>query len=147
MRRAILTVLALGIVSAGTRLWAAAPPCRYSIEDDTVFDRDTGLTWQRYVSGPSRTWPDAIAYCGTLDLADHASGWRLPSKKELESLVDVRVSNPAIDVLAFPATPSDGFWTSTPNLALAGTVWGVYFGLGNTFHNYPTTPFRARCVR
>lgn len=84
---------------------------RYLVMGDTVFDVKTRLTWQRGISEDH--FPGALRYCSDLRLGGMA-GWRLPTIKELRSLVDVRSSGPAIDTAAFPETPpSSGFWSST----------------------------------
>ncbi len=56
--------------------------------DGTVTDEVTGLTWQRD-AGAKMTWSEALAAVGDFTLADH-DDWRLPSIKELYSLIDFR---------------------------------------------------------
>lgn len=55
--------------------------------DGTVSDRATGLMWQKADDGRSRNWQEALAYAEGLVLAGHGD-WRLPSAKELQSIVD-----------------------------------------------------------
>lgn len=67
----------------------------------TVTDRATGLTWQQADSGRGMDWEHALGYCESLSLAGK-DDWRLPSVKELQSLVDYSRSpettrSPAID--------------------------------------------------
>ncbi|MBT3291798.1 MAG: DUF1566 domain-containing protein [Victivallales bacterium] len=52
-----------------------------------VMDRATGLAWTRKDSGKGMTWEEALAYAENLTLGGH-SDWRLPTAKELQSLVD-----------------------------------------------------------
>jgi Protein of unknown function (DUF1566) len=92
----------------------------------TVVDSRTGLEWQRdlpaqYLScsgmakmpGDRCAWAEAKSYCMQLSLA--GSAWRLPSKAELESLIDDTNAPPAIDTTTFPDMPElqTPFWTST----------------------------------
>ncbi|MBH1988473.1 MAG: DUF1566 domain-containing protein [Myxococcaceae bacterium] len=58
--------------------------------------------------------------------------WRLPSVKELRTLVDVTTSNPSIDIYAFPNTPASWFWSST-QIAGGVNAWFVYFHDGQIF--------------
>ena len=75
--------------------------------DGTVTDNVTGLMWQQTVPTGTYTWAQAVAYCPTLTLADH-SDWRLPSRIELVSIVDLGVtSGPMINSTYFPSTPAD----------------------------------------
>jgi len=53
----------------------------------SVMDRATGLSWTQRDSGKGMTWEEALAYAENLDLGGH-SDWRLPTAKELHSLVD-----------------------------------------------------------
>ncbi len=52
----------------------------------TVVDGDTGLRWIR-VSGESRSWDEAKAWCETLT-TEGRGPWRLPSIDELRGLYD-----------------------------------------------------------
>ena len=62
------------------------------------------------------------------------SDWRISNRKELESLIDLGSSGPAIDATIFPSTPILSHWTSTSvNDILA---WEIYFNIGTA--NYKT---------
>jgi hypothetical protein len=56
--------------------------------------------------------------------------WRFPNVKELSSITDKTRNNPAIDVTAFPSTPSNEFWTSTPYAGDSSLAWNVGFDIG-----------------
>jgi len=140
MIRILVALLAL----TATAL-AAAPLGRFTVASDTVLDAATGLTWQRAPSPTNLTWTDAVNYCQTLSLS--GGGWRLPGTKELESIIDVRASNPSIDGTAFPSTPSVVFWTSTLDSTDSALAWRVHFGDGNADTFFKTQSYRARCVR
>ncbi|MBI4512224.1 MAG: DUF1566 domain-containing protein [Deltaproteobacteria bacterium] len=122
---------------------ASAPAGRYTISDGVVNDKKTRLAWQRNAAPNALTWDEAESYCKTLDLA--GGGWRLPSIKELHTLVDETRWDPAIDDSAFPGTPSDSFWAwpKEPN----GAAPICYFGQGMSTMIAATTPAYVRCVR
>lgn len=70
-------------------------------QDGTVSDLATGLMWQKSDDGQVRNWKEALKYCQELTLAGY-SDWRLPSIKELQSIVDytkspATTSSPAIN--------------------------------------------------
>ena len=58
-------------------------------------------------------------------------GWRLPTRFELESLLDLSRHNPAIDFEKYPDTKSTWYWTSTACAWNDSAVWVVDFGGGN----------------
>ncbi len=89
--------------------------------------------------------PNAESYCSTLNLG--GTGWRLPTTRELETIVDPTVSGPAIDPTAFPGTPSDYFWTATPYAPTAGDGWLVDFVDGSVAFVQTTYVSNVRCVR
>jgi len=124
------------------------PPAeRYQLSADAVVDVMTGLEWQRAVPDGLLPLVEARHYCETLQLAG-AKPWRAPTMQELQTLVDPRYSAPAIDPVAFPATPPASFWTLTPWVEapdLRG--WHVNFEKGNALYVLGTTPFNIRCVR
>jgi hypothetical protein len=65
----------------------------------------------------------------------------------LTSILALDQLNPAIDPLAFPDTPADWFWTSTPDVADERSAWYVYFYLGYPDVEQKPNPFSVRCVR
>jgi hypothetical protein len=124
---------------------ASAPAGRYTTTGGTVFDTKTKLTWQQTVPAATYAWAPAQTYCKTLSLA--GTGWRLPTRKELQTIVDYSQSNPAIDPTAFPATPAASFWSSSPVAGSPANVWNVNFDYGNTSSNRVTNTNDVRCVR
>ncbi len=91
----------------------------------TVTDLATGLMWQKADSGKGLNWQEALRYAETLSVSGVVR-WRLPSAKELQSLVDYTRSPDTTDSAAidpvFDATAIvneggkrdfPGYWTST----------------------------------
>jgi hypothetical protein len=74
-------------------------------------------------------------------------GWRLPTKIELESILDDTRTNPAIDPAVFPGTPTQLFWTASPDVSTPGNAWYVAFNSGNVYSNRVSSGYRVRCVR
>ncbi|MEA2697416.1 MAG: hypothetical protein QOI66_1687 [Myxococcales bacterium] len=128
---------------------ASAPPApaeRTVVRDDgTVFDVATGLTWQRAPDPTSRTWSEAAAACASAP--SDVGSWRLPDVKELQTLIDESRADPAIDQAAFPDTPSESFWASTPLAGQPGFAWFVSFHNGVAYNSPTESPHRVRCVR
>ena len=119
-RRALLALGAVTLVTATLRSPAARAkaPAGHFVDhgDGTVGDVRTGLVWQRY-SPPFASFGDlatATAYCdAAVDLP--GKGWRLPSVKELLTLMDRNAADTKFfDRDAFPGGSDAGiFWTST----------------------------------
>ena len=55
-----------------------------------IFDNNTRLEWQQNISTDLHTWEQAKEYCGILSGGD----WRLPTPKELYTIVDNSRTNP-----------------------------------------------------
>ena len=120
--------------------------------DGTVTDPSTGLTWMRCAmgqtwtgstcSGEARTYgPDQInALSGTVTFAG-TSEWRLPSIRELQTIVDRSAFDPAIDSVAFPNTPSAFFWSGSSGMV-------VRFLKGEAYNapSYLCLLYTSRCV-
>jgi hypothetical protein len=117
----------------------------YSVTEDSVHDDRTGLTWQRAFAHDNYVWQDAKTFCSKI--TSNGGGWRLPSVRELLTLVDVTRFEPSIDSSAFPNTPIEFFWSSSPSLAPAGTAWGVNFTRGSSGAAVVTSQAHVRCVR
>ncbi|MGX9728526.1 MAG: Lcl C-terminal domain-containing protein [Candidatus Electronema sp. VV] len=94
----------------GLLLFFAAPAFA-SFHDNgngTVTDSRTGLVWQQIPldadgngAADALTWQEALAAATKLSFAGQ-SDWRLPNRNELQSIVDYRYADPAIDSNVFP---------------------------------------------
>lgn len=128
--------------------------------DGTVSDSETGLMWDQCSWGQSgsdcsggsasgHTWNEALNLAITANTANHKgyNDWRLPSRTELESLVDITTFNPAIDTTAFPNTPSSWYWSSTVYTPDPAYAWGVNFDYGYTYAGGQSYDVHVRLVR
>lgn len=140
----------------------AAQAALFDNGDGTVTDTVTNLIWDRCSQGQSGAncatgsatimiWAAALTAAVTANTANYKgySDWRVPSKNELESLVDItKATNPVIDLAAFPATPTSSFyWSSTTYAPDPSMAWDVYFGTGASFADVKTVGGQVRLVR
>ncbi len=118
----------------------------YRNDGDTVTDLVTGLVWQQADDGVSRNWDDAATYCQDLDLGGYAD-WRMPSIKELLSIVDAGRFYPAFNPVFTSTTSTAYYWSGTPFASSSSQAWhvGAYAGVSNC--QAKTLPDRIRCVR
>jgi hypothetical protein len=71
------------------------------------------------------------------DQANSGSGlagytdWRIPNRKELESLIDLGQCGPTIDGTVFPSTPNADCWTSSTDICNTVRAWVVSFAWGS----------------
>jgi hypothetical protein len=123
--------------------------------DGTITDHYTGLLWMKCPEGMSgtncqsgspsqREWGKARAECANLTVAGK-TGWRLPTLKELQSIVDSDSFRPAINTKFFGAS-SDPYWTSTPLAEHLSGMAIVVFVDGSTYYVSTGTPAATRCV-
>ena len=121
-------------------------------------------------------WEDAKEIASDKSFAGF-SDWRLPTIKELSALVycsngkqrkfevngwetvkhegsygcgsDIRGSykSPTINSKAFPNTPSDWFWSSSPYAHNSSNAWFVYFDVGTDSYDNRNNTIRVRLVR
>ena len=140
--------LVLGILVVATlRVQADAPPQHYTVQAGTVRDNSTLLTWQQASDATKRSWSDAAAYCTQLQLA--GTGWRVPTLKELLTLVDpARTTAPVIDSKVFPGAPADTFWSANSFASDVNYAWTVDFRHGNSAKDHAKSAGAyVRCVR
>jgi hypothetical protein len=144
---AVALALASAALTVSAATMGAAPAGRYAIANGTVSDAKTALTWQQSAPSGTYTWAAAKSYCASLSLGG-AGAWRVPTVKELQTLVDVSERNPSIDPTAFPNTSSSAYWSSSP---LAGsssaTAWYVFFSYGYVYYDAVSSAYNVRCVR
>ena len=119
----------------------------YTITTDTVRDNWTALTWQRTTPFAAKGWDEAGSYCRGLGLGGLASGWRLPTYKELLSLVAWRSRNPTYDTEAFPSAGTASFWSASSSADLASLAWTVDFSSGAGVPIPKSSLLGMRCVR
>jgi len=136
---------------------STTPTSRFTDHGDgTVTDTGTGLMWAKCTEGssgpgctgggPYSTWGDALLLAEASTLAGYPD-WRLPNAKELDSIVEQRCANPAINLAVFPNTPNTEFWSSSPSVN-AGLMWTVQFITGDSQSVYGRNELHAvRLVR
>ena len=125
-------------------------------------DTGTGLMWQQATArepvvvdpgdpdpptGPDRyNWEQALTYCESLELASYTD-WRLPTAKELASIVDNTMYNPSINTTYFPDTMADYYWSSTTDANYSAYAWYAHFNFGNVGSYDKTYGEYVRAVR
>jgi len=109
----------------------------------TVIDNITGLIWQKEDDNKTYNWylasgtydaeynPSSDNTCSALNIGG-ISEWRLPSKKELITIVDYGVSypGPTINSSFFPNTKASSYCSSTKYAGIPGSSWTVSFNDG-----------------
>lgn len=116
--------------------FAVGGPAPSSPASDAVFDKETGLVWERSPATDRKALSSAIVYSSTRVVANR-KGWRLPAIEELLSLVDPTASNPTLPSNhPFTNVQLDYFyWSLTRGLPLPtdqNLVWGYNFGNADT---------------
>lgn len=112
--------------------------------NQTITDLITGLVWTETGEEPQQRWQDAIDYCDELVHAG-VDNWRLPSKVELESIVNYNKTYSAIDEVF--SCQSAFYWSSTPHLPNPPYAWGVYCLDGADHWLHKSNKYAVRCVR
>lgn len=127
--------------------YANAPSGRYTASGGTVYDTKTKLTWQQTITPTAYSFTDATTYCASLGASLGGAGWRVPTIKELQTILDLsQAAGPFVDRTAFPSTPLHYFWSSTPQVGTSSGPWIVDFGLGNLTLPGMSTANNVRCV-
>ncbi|MBI5749112.1 MAG: DUF1566 domain-containing protein [Nitrospinae bacterium] len=122
------------------------PPSYTDNGNGTITDNVTGLIWQKEDDNTPRTWSDAGTYCDNLTLGGQ-SDWRLPSKKELISIVNYGTYNHAINTTYFPNTNSSYYWSSTTVANYSSDAWSVNFSYGYVDGYGKSSSYYVRCIR
>lgn len=165
-------VLAGAVVLAGAALVvvavrADAPSDQYGFFQamtPSIKDTKARLEWERFPElnllagdagadggmwAPNQTFANANTRCQNL-----GAGWRLPTVKELSTIVDEdphQVYRDGgtpylfIDRNAFPTADPQHYWSSSP--AKNNQAWAVDFGSGEPVLDPQSLPNVSRCVR
>lgn len=114
--------------------------------DGSINDLYTGLMWQYKDDDQTRNWENALTYCEDLHLAGY-DDWRLPDIRELRSLVERALNDPAIENIFLPYVKSAAYWSSTTSVSYTSKAWLISFSSGLTDWSDKTNELYARCVR
>jgi len=107
-----------------------------------VWSLESGLgDWTTYATTTHPAAVNATARCG------FNSGWRLPTRSELLSLVHNGVFNPAIDIAYFPGTGAGWYWSNDTYAPFPAGAWVVNFSDGSTSADFKTSFYQVRLVR
>jgi hypothetical protein len=122
----------------------------------TVTDNLTGLIWTQNANiFDAKNWTEALTAANNLKSGDDgltdgsvAGDWRLPNRKELESLVDCGRVNPALPAgHPFTGVQSSAYWASTTIADGTTSAWNVHFKLGSVISYYKGASVYVWCVR
>jgi hypothetical protein len=145
-------------------------------DDGTVTDNNTGLMWQKCSAGQTDfadcsggtaatyNWYQATGtphstynpsggtnICGSLNTSNFGghTDWRLPSKQELQTIVDYAIAypGPTIKAAYFPSTIASDYWSSTTSAHYTYNAWYVAFYEGSVDSYYKSYDYYVRCVR
>lgn len=100
---------------------------------------------------------DATSYCNTSAFIERVneeeycglSNWRLPTRRELNSIVNYDIVEPAIDLGVFQYTPSEVFWSASSvysDSSSGDQAWATDFNYGGSAKVDKTETHRVRLV-
>ena len=114
-------------------------------DGDTATDAQTGLMWQRTTSEAAMDWENALAHCNALSLGGF-NDWRLPTLKELRSIIDYG-KYPSLDSDVFLIADTSHYWSSTTSAFYEVDAWYVDFNYGEDYANYKSNSRYVRALR
>ncbi|MBF0468950.1 MAG: DUF1566 domain-containing protein [Desulfamplus sp.] len=116
--------------------------------DGIIIDLTTGLMWEQATgdNGNMMIWEEALDYCENLTLGGHAD-WRLPTVKELRTIVDYTRKSPAINKDIFFDAETSFYWSSTTDSTNTANIWGIYFVSGVGISGVKDNISHVRAVR
>ncbi len=103
-----------------------------------ITDTTTGLDWAVY-NQTELPWQEALVYAESL-----GDGWRLPTDKELETIIDRGKLYPATEL---PSLLLTSYWTATEYAGSTPFAWRVSLNLGDVYITSKTTSCQVVCVR
>jgi hypothetical protein len=107
-------------------------------EYGTTIDHKTNIEWS--LEDIKGTWEEVVEIA-----SKKGDGWRIPTCKELFSIVDESTFNPA----SYPelCIQSDCYWSSTTDADFKRYAWAVSFNHGFVGSSDKTRAYYVRCVR
>lgn len=130
----------------------AHPTSQYILKGGTAFDTKTKLTWQRCSVG--QTWQDGKGCVGSvqgLTLLQakllEKDGWRLPTIEELETLVSLNCTRPAINEQVFPGMDVESLYYWSKTSPREASLYYLNFETGTVSADGDQEPYSVRLVR
>lgn len=126
----------------------SSPSQRFVIVFDgaAVKDIQTGFTWEQSPDFFYGGWTEASAHCQAKTVGGE-TGWRLPSIKDLSTLIDSSQKDPALPSgHPFGNIKSSIFWSSTPSETDDIVAWHVSFFTGEAVTDQKSQTRRAWCM-
>lgn len=133
------------------------PTSRFEMPGDgTVIDKETGLQWKRCLEGAGGVtceggedlryyYEDAKKLQGKYFA--NRSDWRIPTKEEIESIVDKSCRSPAFNLEVFPNASNSQMWTSSMVDEYGQRVWVMYAISGVAIKGRTANQATVRLVR
>jgi uncharacterized protein DUF1566 len=151
-----MAILSLVIVSPSDRLDAQEKGLETSeaagtrfvviLNGDVVRDTTTGLIWEQSPDLSHHVWIDAFSHCEGKRLGG-LEGWRLPTVKELATLIDQEQKDPALPKdHPFANIRSAVYWSSTPSQTDDIVAWHVSFFTGQVVTDQKSQTRRVWCL-
>ena len=84
--------------------------------DWSTYDGSTVLGWRRTTNGVNITWNNAIDGALALSIGTFTTGWRLPNRNEIQSIINLSLIIP-LNYAPFNLNNSNDFWTSSTFLS------------------------------
>ncbi|MCD4743048.1 MAG: DUF1566 domain-containing protein [Desulfobacteraceae bacterium] len=127
-------------------------------DDGSIHDKDNTYTWydsNPLTNGGNAGTPgigtDTEDFINNLNAANYGghNDWRLPTIKELSTIVNSEIYNPSINNTFFPNTASSNYWTSTTLTFDSGvaSAWQVKFSTGDSEGKPKSNNYHVRAVR
>jgi hypothetical protein len=116
------------------------------VRDDTrrvVLDKKSGKLYYDAAVSPKMTWDKAMRYCSDLDYL--GLKWRLPTKVEMRSLLELSRHKPTIKH-AFKNVVPAIYWASTEDRIKKTDAWYFDLDLGRYYVTEKTRHYHALCV-
>ncbi len=114
---------------------------------ELIKDESTSLLWQDNADSKELqiNYYKAQDYCSKLVVGSQKD-FRLPTLKELHTLVDYKRFKPAI-LEGFTSVANEVYWSSTPFVDDADKMWAINFRDGKTDIIAKSYDRRVRCVK
>jgi hypothetical protein len=124
-------------------------------DDDSVHDKDNTYTWcdinpatnggDAGTCGVGTDTTDFITALNNSNYGGHAD-WRLPTIKELSTIVNMEIYDPGINNTFFPNTVPSYYWSSTTYVLEIDKAWSVKFDYCGVNNKSKSNSYCARAV-